>query len=269
LENTISDLRIELGRLRGIIDNLKVEAKKQKIDRNECKHQLFELKTIFQSFRQHFADLLRLSVQQTRPKEMNVPALMLVMSQTFQQQDLEKALDGLAMKINSLATYELDNPQYHDDTKIKNSIYDIVGNLELAARICDSKVFAPLGNPTDSVSKIAMFVARKQFGLDDKWALAACYLSAIDIVVNKKRGELGLVKYPEKDGSISFNDRFDQLVKAIESKHGELNTINKQLPKSFWKIRTDVIHYGYAPSQDELNLIVDWSQKIIDSLAVD
>jgi hypothetical protein len=200
---------------------------------------------------------------------MNVLSLLLVMSQTFQQQDLEKALDTLGSKINSIATYELDNKQYYDDTKIKNSIYDLVGSLELAAKIFDSKIFAPLGNPTDSMSKIAIFVSRKQFGLDDKWALAACYLSAIDIVVNKKREELGLIKDPEKDRTVSFNDRFDKLIEAIESKHGELKTINKQLPKSFWKIRTDVIHYGYAPNQDELNLIVDWSQKIIDSLAVE
>ncbi len=108
MENTLSGLRIELGRLRGVIDNLKSEAKNQQIDLSECRHQLFELKTIFQSFRQHFSDLLKLSVQQTQPKEMNILSLFLVMSQTFQQQDLEKALDGLGSRINSIATFELD-----------------------------------------------------------------------------------------------------------------------------------------------------------------
>lgn len=132
----------------------------------------------------------------------------------------------------------------------------------------DSKLFQKLSKGITGISKINELIGEELAGLDENWTAAACYLCAIDIATNKKRKELGLIKDEKTEGRKSFYERFDELVKVLETNKTEINQVTKQLPKHFWQIRTEVVHYGYSPNQEELDLITKWSKNIINAINI-
>lgn len=254
-EQIINNLSITLGKTKGIINRLKKEVKNQNLNRNECKDILFDLKTNSMVIKHYFIDLMtlycsRIYMFSDVEKIFNTDIC----------QEVGKIFDIIINKINSLVTYDIDNVQYYNDQKIRNEIYDLTSTLELLIEMNLTKGFS---KGIIGLSKINELIGEKLAGLDENWTIAACYLCAIDIAVNKKRKELGLTTDEKTERGKSFDTKFDELIKKLET-NKEINKVTKQLPKSFWKIRIDVVHYGYSPNQDELELIIKWSKNIIN-----
>jgi len=85
----------------------------------------------------------------------------------------------------------------------------------------------------------------------------------MEIVVNKARSVLNLdVKTDRKD----FTDRFKELTVALEAKGVSLSSLERQLPGPFWRIRNDVIHGGYSPDEQELELVVTWVKRLVTAI---
>jgi len=177
------------------------------------------------------------------------------------REDVLKVYEKLG---HSLADYAkmIDDRLTELDSDIRNKVFQLITGLTVEINYFEIYMIA-LNQAISPFAKILEFIAEKPLGLDEKWVAAVCYLSAFDILVNRKRKELGIAKKPEDEKKLDFYTRFDALVKELESRSGELSKIVKQMPKLFWPIRVDVIHYGYVPSQEELDLILNWSQNIM------
>jgi len=163
-----------------------------------------------------------------------------------------------AIKIDSIKKYS--------DEKIRNDIFTLVKLCEVEVNSFETHS-QPFYAGVSGYAKIYEFVAGKPMGLDEKWVAAAAYLSSIEILVNKKRQELGISKNNNEEKRLNFYIKFEELVQKIESNGTKLSGVIKHLPKTFWQLRIDVIHYGYVPALDEMELIINWSAKILKALS--
>lgn len=268
IEQTITDLSTTLGRTKGIIERLKKEVEGSTLSRNRCKGILFDLKSNSEIIKQHFMEFIHLGQQQRMyASQVDLLSIVLIFSETYQNAKIESLLDRFISDINSLATYEIDNIQYYDDQKVKNRIYSVINKLEFFIETLDSKIFRQLSKGITGISKINELVGEGLLGLGENWAAAACYLCAMDIAVNEKRKELGLIGNEKSEKRKPFDLRFGELLSKLETERTEISKVIEQLPKHFWKIRTDVVHYGYSPNQEELDLICKWSRRIINTIS--
>jgi len=102
----------------------------------------------------------------------------------------------------------------------------------------------------------------KPAGLDENWAAANCYLSAMEIVVNKKLREEGI-----ETEARDFANKFKDLLRALENRGVRVSGLEKELPPLFWRLRHEVVHAGYSPTQEDLDLVILWVKKVIRLVA--
>ncbi|MEM2419500.1 MAG: hypothetical protein QXL38_00755 [Candidatus Bathyarchaeia archaeon] len=96
------------------------------------------------------------------------------------------------------------------------------------------------------------------WGLGENWATSMIHLQALEIAINKTLEKLNV----KAEGG--FKDKFKKLVEKIgDSKFLELE---RMLPDPFWNLRNKVVHEGYEPSNEELNIIVEWTSRILEKL---
>lgn len=237
----------EITKMKSVSAQIKNEIRQETLDRLKLKELLFDLTTVIRSVP------IYLKVLSPNLQEKNALGL--------SREDSIKIYEKLADGLTNYAQ-QIDNKVFFPDSKIRNDIFQLLIGCTIEVNhfetymLASDQVIGPFG-------KILEFIATKPLGLDEKWVAAACYLSAFDIMINKKREKLKIAKKPDDEKKIDFYTKFDEVVKVLESKKGELSKIVTQLPKVFWQIRVDVIHYGYVPTQEELDLIVKWSNEII------
>ena len=231
------DFGIELSKLKGVIEKLKKEVRNEKLNRNKCKDYLFEL-------RSHLKNLGKF--------EWN---LYHSFGLDLEYGKIIESFDPGLKRLGHLAFTDIDSSRVND-AEIRNKIYAFTSDLD--NYIVSFKSW-PFFIDITGLSKIAELVGEQPGGLDENWATASCYLSAMEIVTNKKRKELEL-----KDDKKKFNEKFKELLKKLEEQGTKISEVERQLQTTFWNIRHKVIHAGYSPTQEELELITNWSKKIID-----
>jgi len=240
-------LILEFKKLKTISTKIKGEIKKEPIDRLLLKEHLFEIGSVISTVSQY----LKASSPDLQEKNFLGESREHVIKV---YEDLFKGVTNYAQNI--------DNIEQFPDSKIRNDVFMLITGYTVEMNSFETYCLAK-DIAITPFAKIMEFTSEKLLGLDETWAAAACHLSAFDILVNKKRKELGIAKKPEDEKKLDFYTKFDALVKELESNSGELSKITKQMPKLFWPIRVDVIHYGYVPSAEELDLIINWSKSIM------
>jgi len=104
----------------------------------------------------------------------------------------------------------------------------------------------------------------KPLNLD--WMTSTVYLTALDIVVNEKCKKNNVPKkVPSEKGkmrNIYFKEKVELLLKKTNV--GKLETL---LPSSFWKLRADVIHYGYPPNPSEVDIVIKGVDGLLNALS--
>lgn len=97
----------------------------------------------------------------------------------------------------------LDSPEYYKDKEVKESISRLVESLEAELNTFELKLDLKQG-----VSKVSEFLTTfPQF--TDNWAVAICYLTAVEIMVKNKLKELGLeVK--------EFKNNYEKLLEKLK-----------------------------------------------------
>lgn len=243
-----------MSRVKGATERLEIETKQEKIDRVSCRAFLVELKTSLERLRYFFVKECKSYLQKIRPSNL-LETLVLAWATPTIEQAINNKLSSLISNVDS-AIYQLDTPSYYNDEAIRKTI----ANLSISLDSFFTALSDSLSLPQTGISRIAELVAMKPVGLDENWATAICYLSSMEIVVNKKRQELQLGN-EKKD----FVEKFRELLKASENRGIKLSELEKELPQAFWKIRHKVVHAGYCPKRDELELIIDWVKKVIKS----
>jgi len=102
--------------------------------------------------------------------------------------------------------------------------------------------------PESGFKHLALLI--EKYGFDINWVVAAVYLIGMEVAVNKALENLGI----KAEGV--FKERTKALLKELEKRETQFGELEKLLPSTFWELRNKVVHAGYAPNDEELQIIV-------------
>jgi len=113
-----------------------------------------------------------------------------------------------------------------------------------------------------------------EYGFDINWIIAVAHLTAMEIATNNalERLEINVdekSKVHEKFGTSAkegFKSRVNTLLKELEKRGAQFGELEKLLPQTFWELRNKVVHGGYTPSEEELQVIVLAVNKFLEKL---
>jgi len=248
----IDKIEVELGKVKGLIEELKVEISREKIERLSQRRILVDLKSSLERIRYFLLKETKTYIGRLRTANL-LEALLLVRVSPKIEQGVDSYFTSLISSVD-YAIYQLDAPSYYKDEDIRRGITNLIFSLDsFITRLTDALSLPPTG-----IAQIEELISIKSVGLNERWAVANCYLSAMEIVVNRKLKKEG-IKTNEKD----FASKFKALLKVLESKGVKVSELERELPPAFWKLRNQVVHVGYSPTQEELDLITTWVKKII------
>lgn len=236
-------IKVELGKIKGYAEGLKKEVSSEQLDRLAQRRILVEVKLSFEKIQYYFLKDLETLPERLKPVA-SLPTFKPAIINYFA---------SLVSSVESTMHY-LDTPSYYKDEDVRRNTTNLIFALEsFVVTISDA-----LSLPLTGIVQIAELVSTGLMGLDENWATANCYLGAMEISVNRKLNELG-IQTEEKE----FSVRFRELLKVLEDKGTSVSELEKELPHAFWKLRHRVVHSGYSPTRDELELIVAWVKKVI------
>ena len=242
----------EIGRLRGNIKHLWNLSKETTLNRHDCKNVVLEIRKSLKVLWELMQNFL---IDRTKELDFDKRVLMTIIAgkdpevlikEAFRYPTFESDVSGVISSLDSL--------EYYKDKDVKERISRLVENLEADLSTIEVKLGMKYGLP-----KISEFIATfPQF--TDNWAVAACYLTAIEIVVNRKLEELGLER------GTGFKDNYDKLLEKLKEQNVEMSELEKRLPSVFWDIRNKVIHSGYSPTHNEVETITTHIEKVLGAL---
>ena len=242
----------EIGRLRGNIKHLWNLSKETTLNRHECKNGVLEIRKSLKIVWALAQDFL---IDRIRGLDFEKSLLLTIIAGKDPEALIKEAFRYSAFESDvSGVISRLDSPELYKDKEVKESISRLVENVEAELSKVEVKLDMKYGLP-----KISEFIATfPQF--TDNWAVAACYLTAMEITVNRKLEELGL------EGGTGFRDNYNKLLGKLKEQNVEISELMKRLPSVFWDVRNKVIHLGYSPTHNELETITTYIEKILGPL---
>lgn len=260
LLRNLDDMRMEIGKLTGLLETLQIQAKKEQVDRNECKILVSRFRASLTNFKECLTEVIQsFERQESESHQADIFSFIKSLNGMFQTRKFEDSLDPLISKIN--LEYQLDDSKNYSDKQIQSRLLEFSRDLDVLIATLNRKIFKRMKSSIGGFSRISEFVGEELANLDENWVAANAYLSAIEITVNKKLAELNINKK-----GMSFDQRFEALIESLEDNGTKITEIEKQLTPAFWDIRNKVIHEGYSPSQKELDLVIEWSKTIVRKL---
>jgi hypothetical protein len=91
------------------------------------------------------------------------------------------------------------------------------------------------------------------------WIVATIYLTAMEISVKTGLRQRG------KEIKDNFKENFQLLLSCLKGEI-EITELEKLLPPLFWNIRNRIIHEGYSPTDEELEIIGEYVIKLMSKL---
>jgi hypothetical protein len=248
LKNRVS---IEIGKLRGNIKQLWELSKQPSLDRENCKNVIFEIR---KSFKILWEIVQEAALDQMKGLSFEGRLLFTIVAGKEPEVFIKEAFKWPTFESEISSVISRLDSEYYKDKEVKDSIARLVESLEAELTKFESRLGLRYGLP-----KISEFLAIfPQF--TDNWAVAVCYLTAMDIMVNKKLEELGL------EAGNKFKENYNQLLEKLKERGIEVSELEKLLPSVFWDIRNKVVHTGYSPNQDELETITIYVGKVLTTL---
>ena len=107
-----------------------------------------------------------------------------------------------------------------------------------------------------------------EYGFDINWIIAVAHLTAMEIATNNALERLE-INVDEKTGANTkegFKSRVTTLLKELEKRGEQFGELEKLLPPTFWELRNKVVHGGYTPSEEELQIIAWRVNKFLEKL---
>jgi hypothetical protein len=118
-------------------------------------------------------------------------------------------------------------------------------------------------DPMGGLAWISRLVAIDSLSLDERWATATCYLTALEIAVNRAVKSLGI----DASEIEEFHDKFSKVLVILGKKGRPVTGLSRMLPPAFWKLRNDVVHTGYSPTAQEMEIIIPWVREAIKAVS--
>lgn len=241
----------EIGKLKGDIKNLWDLSKQIPLNRADCKNTVLEIRKSLKVLWEVVQDAILERLGELKFEERFLFMIIagkepeVVVKEAFRYPPYESEISTVISR--------LDSPEYYKDKEVIESISRLVEGLEAELSKLELKLGLKYG-----ISKISEFLATfPQF--TDNWVVAVCYLSAMEIMVKNKLKELKLdIK--------EFKDNYEKLLQKLKERGLEISELERRLPTIFWDIRNKVIHEGYSPSSDELEVITKYIEKVLTLL---
>jgi len=89
-----------------------------------------------------------------------------------------------------------------------------------------------------------------KYGVSANWIVAVVYLTMIEVAVNTTIEELKI------DAEGRFKERVKAVLKEFETRGTQFGELEKALLSILWELRNKVVHAGYVPNDEELQIIV-------------
>jgi len=175
----------------------------------------------------------------------------------FVQNTLIPWMDSLKRTINIMVEF-CNQKTLFNDNAVSYLVSVFYGDISSTLSSIHQLLDIPFG-----LKHLASLIEKHKF--DSNWIVAVAYLAAMEIAVNKKIGELR-VSVKSEDSKDHFKNRVDALLKELEKRGVQLGELEKLLPPVFWNLRNKVIHVGYTPSDEELQIVVTTVDKFLEKL---
>jgi hypothetical protein len=242
----------EVGKLKGNIKYLWELSKQSPLDRENCKNAVLEIR---KSLRLLWAIIQDASLERIRELDPWRYILFTLLAKRSPEELIKEAFKWppYESEISGVIS-SLDSPEYYKDKDVKESIARLVESLEAGLSTLERQL-----NLKEGVCKISEFLAIfPQF--TENWSVAICYLTAMEIMVKNKLKEVGLEPVKE------FKNNYQMLLAKLKDKNIKVSELEKQLPNIFWDIRNKVVHEGYSPTSEELEIITKYIERILTLL---
>lgn len=175
--------------------------------------------------------------------------------------------NGWLEKLHKIANADIDPNLMEFPKEVDGAIltvcYDIIqywnSVIPLIEKNLNDHFDAPLADIQNFISDYPQY-------LSGNWAIAVTHLSAMDIAINKKRLELGLIKSAQSDVNTQFQKRYSELRDNLKANKIVMEGDVEGKAHVLWNIRTQILHYGMNPDKLSLDLISSWSRNVIDNL---
>jgi len=252
---TVVNVSREIGRLKGNLKRLWELSKQSPLDRNNCKDVLLEIRKSFRLLSAYIQDIILDSFEKLEPTKYIIFTTIIGKTPEEWVKENFKMPNIYESDISMIISF-LDHPEYYKDEDIKDKIVSLVEKLEVSISKLERQLSLNQG-----IAKISEFFSTfPQF--TENWSIAVCYLTAMEIAVKNKLKELGLMPTGE------FKKDYEKLLANLKDKGIEVSELEKQLPKILWNIRNKVIHEGYSPSYEELEIITKYIEKLLALLTL-
>lgn len=242
----------EFGKLRANLRHLWDFSTEKEIDRDTCRNIVLEIRKSIKIIWSSLEDLL---LDRTSNLPLDKTLLIMLLAKKAPEQMIRDAFKTMPFEYDTSSLIsQLDHPELYDDKRVKDSLTSYVESLEVELARIEEKLGIKHG-----LSQIAEVITSFPY-FTQEWAVAMCYLSAMEITLNKKLPELGLTM------NGAFKERYEKGLQELKKKKVEVSMLEKQLPKLFWDMRNRVVHQGYAPNKDELDLMTKYVTKALKLL---
>jgi signal recognition particle subunit SEC65 len=267
---TVVNASREIGRLKGNLKRLWELSKQSPLDRNNCKDVLLEIRKSLRLLLTHIQDIILESLEKLEPTEYTLFTILIGKTPEEWVKEIFRMPNIYESDISTIISF-LDHPEHYKDEDIKDKIVSLVEHLEVSI----SKLERQLGLKQGIVQISEFLSTFPQF--TENWSIAVCYLTAMEIAVKNKLKELGLMPTGEfekdavenkleeqgQEPTRGFKKHYEDLLKYLKNKGIEVSELERQLPKIFWDIRNKVVHEGYSPSFEELEIITKYIEKLL------
>jgi len=105
--------------------------------------------------------------------------------------------------------------------------------------------------------------------LSENWAVAMCYLGAMEIMLNRfltkfnvDLEELKVQKHGMYD--YTFADKYFGFVRYLRYNGIPIPKLESELPKIFYSIRNKVVHEGFSPDDKDLEFIMEYCERVVN-----
>jgi len=281
LSSTAKEITYRLESLKELLESLRHELSKVRLDRNRIQNLLFEIKKLLDSLKilskkysnemQSTAVIRFFSLAQKAQSQkgaMTIEDLRDLISifntPKLSIEDIESLSSYIGMLL-TLFTYASDKLS---DEYYREKLYEVAPKIEAVIEDVSTSIGAELG----ALPKLGRLISSTTtWGFGENWVVAIAYLQALEVVVNKLVKELNIQVKEETEfkgkEEAGFKRKFRALVEALKDKAVELARLEERLPQVFWDLRHKVVHAGYEPNNTELNTIITWTLQILEKFS--
>ncbi|MEM4530167.1 MAG: hypothetical protein QXQ52_06595 [Candidatus Methanomethylicaceae archaeon] len=239
----------EIGKLKGNIKCLWDLSKQTPLNRDSCRNIILEIRKSLKILWELVQDV---AIEYVRKLDFSTRFLFTIITGKDPEAFIKEAFKWPAFESDiSVVISKLDSPEYYKDKEVRDSIICLVEKLEAELSKLELRLGLNYG-----ILKMSEFLTEfPQF--TENWAIATCYLTAMEIMVNNKLKELGL------DVGVEFKDNYKKVLEKSKERGMEVPELEKLLPSVFWNVRNKVVHTGYSPTNDELDTITSYVRKVL------